>query len=236
MKEPRVLIRCLRVSGRSRNLVAERVAVEHQIDIYVNGTLERSLVCSPGSDELLIRGHLLSEGLISTNAEVLDIRRSNDQYHVQLSGTSDIDRDSPSALAVRPSDIMKTVHDMMENQEHHKVTGAFHAAILRELGTEKSFSCEDISRHCVVDKVIGYGAVNDFDLSRSLLITSGRLTSSIVSKAVRCHIPILGSLTVATERGVLLAKTNNLTLVGALTRADYWLYHEGSTRIVTSER
>jgi FdhD protein len=91
--------------------------------------------------------------------------------------------------------------------------------------------CEDIGRHNAVDKVIGYGKQEGYDLSQSMILLSGRLVSNIVSKCVNSQIPMITSMTVATDKGIEMAREANITIVGSLSEDGFWLYNEGAVEI-----
>ena len=73
-----------------------------------------------------------------------------------------------------------------------------------------------MSRHVAVDKVIGHGILNDFDLKNSYVIYSGRMPADMVIKMTRAGIPILASNAAPTNSGYNVAKKGNITLVGFL--------------------
>ena len=67
-----------------------------------------------------------------------------------------------------------------------------------------------------VDKVIGYGLLNNFDLSESYVIYSGRMPADMVIKMTRSGVPILASNAAPANSGYNIAKKGNITLVGFL--------------------
>jgi FdhD protein len=71
----------------------------------------------------------------------------------------------------------------------------------------------DVGRHNTVDKVIGYGVLNNIDLSGCVLGCTGRQPAGMVSKAVNAGIPIIVSKAATTNEGISLAQASGLTLV-----------------------
>jgi FdhD protein len=61
---------------------------------------------------------------------------------------------------------------------------------------------------------LGRALQGGIDLSRTGMITSGRISSEIGHKGRRACIPILVSLGAPTHQAVLLARDMNLTLIG----------------------
>jgi FdhD protein len=127
--------------------------------------------------------------------------------------------------------LLKVREALQNNQKNHRATRGFHGAIFWEIPTGKWFVCEDIGRHNAVDTVIGHAAQSHFSLQESLILLSGRLASNIVSKGVNSKIPMIASMTVATDRGIELAREANMTIVGSLSEDGFWLYHEGAVKI-----
>ena len=73
---------------------------------------------------------------------------------------------------------------------------------------------EDIGRHNSLDKLIGWTAMNEIDLSDKFLLFSGRFSSEIVRKVLYVGFPLAVSKSAPLYSGIELAEKNNLTLVG----------------------
>ena len=58
--------------------------------------------------------------------------------------------------------------------------------------------------------------LNDFDLSNSYVIYSGRMPADMVIKMTRVGVPILASNAAPAHSGYQIAKKGNITLVGFL--------------------
>jgi len=95
-------------------------------------------------------------------------------------------------------------------------TGGVHLAALSR-GDGLLDVAEDIGRHNAVDKVIGKalrGAGQSADLPNLTLLTTGRLSSEIATKAVRVGLPVVISRSAPTSAAVELAREADLCLVG----------------------
>lgn len=103
----------------------------------------------------------------------------------------------------------------MNSQAHiFKITGGTHvSALLGENGSVITFA-EDVGKHNAVDKVVGEAAMKDAVFERSVLATTGRLTFEIVVKAVNVGVPMIVFLSAPTNKGVKIAETIGLTLIG----------------------
>ncbi len=91
--------------------------------------------------------------------------------------------------------------------------GAIHGCVLAR-GDKILLYMEDVGRHNAVDKIAGYMFLNKIDPSDTIFYTTGRLTSEMVIKTVKMHIPILVSRSGFTAWGVDLARKAGLTLIG----------------------
>ncbi len=75
---------------------------------------------------------------------------------------------------------------------------------------------EDIGRHNAVDKVIGTCLLRGMSLTDKVLLTSGRASYEMVTKAIRLGIPIVASISAPTALAVQLSEDRGLTLIGYL--------------------
>jgi FdhD protein len=73
---------------------------------------------------------------------------------------------------------------------------------------------EDIGRHNAVDKILGQAIAEEIDLSKTMMITSGRVPSDMLTKVIKAKIPIIVARSVATDAAIEMANTYNITLIG----------------------
>ena len=95
----------------------------------------------------------------------------------------------------------------------YMAAGAIHGCVLAR-DDEPLIYMEDVGRHNAVDKIAGAMARRGIAPEDKLLYTTGRLTSEMVIKTVLMGIPILVSRSGFTARGVELARSAGLTLIG----------------------
>lgn len=125
----------------------------------------------------------------------------------------------PESKPVHPRAIVDIMRKVQKSSALFRETGGVHSASVWEMG-EALFSADDIGRHNAVDKVLGWllqsGKItseSDRENSR-ILTTTGRLSSEIISKAVRGRIPILVSPSAPTSAAVQLGGALGVTIIG----------------------
>lgn len=226
-------IKFVRIETDSRIRKSELIATESILELVVDGKHETSFSYSIGFEEQLVCGYLLTSGIIKNQNEIEDMKFVGTTCNVSISSKVCINQEDPSTRlpTVSFSQIQEARENLLKNQQHHKATRGFHGVILYELPSRQWFVCEDIGRHNAVDKAIGYCYQKGYSLSNSLLLISGRLTADIVQKGVNVGIPIIASITVATDKGIEIAIDSKTTLIGSLSERDCWLYHEGTTKV-----
>ncbi len=115
----------------------------------------------------------------------------------------------------------------------YRETGAYHYSFLFDLDGHFVTKSWDISRHNAVDKVIGHTLLADRNFDDRILFTTGRLTSTLVLKVLRCGIPVLVSKGAPLRTAVDVARGQGLVLVGFLRRGRFNVY-SGETHLVKS--
>jgi FdhD protein len=242
----------LRVRGSAAEEVEDFVAVEKKVRISVNGRHALSLYCSPQMIREFVVGVVFNEGLISGGwcAERLSIEYG-DVIEVDIPATGTIaegERTITSGCAGGISlnrklpeekisdravfgiqNIRDLYHDFQKRSEGYKATGGVHSAALADAHTTLVFT-EDIGRHNAVDKVIGYALLEDIPFTGKIMLASGRLSSEIVTKCVRCGIPVLISRAAPTSLSVEIAGASGLTLIG-FARGERMNIYTGRQRI-----
>jgi FdhD protein len=219
----------------------DTVVKEFQLTIILNGRELVTLLCSPEKLDSLAIGFLFSEGLINDKDDIkgidLDVEQNlvrvttkkpqrfpKDILSKRLIGSSggkgasfnaDIDPRSKieTSIHVSPSEVLDLVEQFVHQSELFESTGGVHSAALCDTKSILVFS-EDIGRHNAIDKVFGECLLKDIPIHDHILVTSGRVSSEILSKAAKRRIPLLISKSAPTNLGVKLANEVGITLIG----------------------
>lgn len=230
------------IAVKKAQKIDDYVAEEKPLHVFLNKTHYATIYCSPTNLKELAVGHLLTEGLIKSTDEILEIgfkeknvcqiklkpninlkkrlRLSQRFSRIILSACGGPHQPSKklpkikSNLKVKAEVILNCVNHLNFIAETFRKTGGVHAAaIYKGDGSFLAFA-EDVGRHNAVDKVIGLGALNKTSFGNCFLALSGRLTGDIVFKAAKVGLPIVASLAAALDSGISIAKDVDLTLIG----------------------
>ncbi len=218
-------------SGEEKGI--EPVAVEKSYDLIVNGFRIASLMASPMDLKELGYGYLVSEGIVDSKDQIKSIEVRDQEIHafveefeeisdhlelrssgcVGVSWNEDEEEEIVvnSDLTLSPDQIFKSLKHL-ETELYNKTSGSHSASLMNREGEVLAKSV-DVGRHNTFDKVIGNGIVQGIDLSKSMLLASGRQSAGTVMKAARAKIPIIVSKAAPISSGIEVATRTRLTLI-----------------------
>lgn len=102
---------------------------------------------------------------------------------------------------------------LYQEAEAYRAAGGIHASALSN-GERLLVVAEDVGRHNTLDKIRGECTLKGIPTKERIILTTGRISSEMVSKAVGMETPILISRTSPTDLAVRLADSWGITLVG----------------------
>ena len=137
-------------------------------------------------------------------------------------------------LTVRSSTIQSLPQTLRTSQKVFDRTGGLHAAALFRPDGELIAVHEDIGRHNAVDKLLGWGLLNDqLPFDQYLLIVSGRASFELLQKCAVSGAPIFCAVSAPSSLAVSLAHQFGITLIGFLRDKRYNIYTHPE-RIITT--
>ncbi|HMK43046.1 MAG TPA: formate dehydrogenase accessory sulfurtransferase FdhD [Dissulfurispiraceae bacterium] len=231
----------LKNSGNSLTEVVDRIAVEKRIVICINGKEVLSMFATPMMVRELVAGILATEPIIEGGwcADRMSIEYG-DAVRVDVPAEGRVSLDGavitsgciggvtfPKRMTITQTDDPFTIsparlkalfHRFQRASALYQATGCVHSAALSD-GDDILCLAEDIGRHNAVDKIIGYGILEQVPFAGKIMLASGRLSSEIVAKCAKWHIPIVASRTSPTSLALEIAEKGGVTVVGFI-RAD----------------
>jgi len=259
VSSPVETIEIVKVQGNRRARRKDIVVKEAIYSIVVNGTRVASLACTPSDLESLAVGFLLSERIITSHADVLNLFVKGDECIIEVEtrdkkevadriasissgcGSADTSADRllgllrarkiTSELTVSARSIVAIIKGFQKASELFRSTGGVHSAAICEPDGIILFK-DDIGRHNAVDKVLGTCSIKGISTKDKILLLTGRVSSDVLMKAVLREIPILISLSAPTHLAIELATESGITLVG-FARGEAMNIYSHEWRIVT---
>nr|MDO8083973.1 formate dehydrogenase accessory sulfurtransferase FdhD [Candidatus Sigynarchaeum springense] len=239
--------------GGTHQELVDQVVVEETIALVINEKYRINLQLSPSQLEYLSVGYLICEGLIKSFDQVKRVEcRDNDQIWIWTDSAEDffywtelrtsgcvgikqqtekLDINIDSKLSITPATIFKAQEDLLEASKLWRVTGAAHMSGLFDREGKMLHYAEDVGRHNTVDKVVGGAVIEGIDTTDTFMVTSGRLSAAMVTKAARARVPVLISNSAPMIQAISIAEKTGMTLV-AFARKDVLNTYTRHERVV----
>ncbi len=132
-----------------------------------------------------------------------------------------------SALTVSTKTLLQLPARMKRAQAMFARTGGLHAAAIFDANGKLVVLREDIGRHNAVDKVIGWGFLeNQLPFDSHILLVSGRASFEIMQKALAARIPIVCAVSAPSSLAVTFAQASRQTLIGFLRTGTMNIYRQ----------
>lgn len=216
---------------------------EYPITLYVNGQNLATYQLTNQDLEDWAIGYLYSEAIIGTPGDLKSIKMDESRGRILVEITNDFNieqfrekqmnfsagcgrgitffsmsdvKSFPKVKTNRTvslSYLLKKRHEFAINSSLYLETGGMHGACIIDR-EGNVYIREDIGRHNAVDKIIGFALRQNMNPEDLILLTTGRISYEMLSKAARFGFGIVGSRTAATKQAIQLANYLNVEVIG----------------------
>ena len=131
----------------------------------------------------------------------------------------------PDGFTVKTSLLLKMMDELLNGSAIHNRTGGTHCSALA-LRKKITVLREDIGRHNTIDMLGGYALLQNINLRRAILLTTGRISSEIIYKVWNMGIPVIVSHSAPTANAVTLSKRANILLIGFVRKGIMNIYSQ----------
>jgi FdhD protein len=135
-----------------------------------------------------------------------------------------------SELQVSASKIVSLMRELNYGARLYRQSRGVHTSALSD-GERLLVQAEDVGRHNTLDKIRGEVLLQGLSTKDRILLTSGRISSEMITKARKMDVPIVVSRTSPTVTSVRLAQAWNMTLIGYV-RAPQLRVYAGAERVL----
>lgn len=136
----------------------------------------------------------------------------------------------PATPPLSPEGLFAMAQVLQEATARNPHSHGVHTSILFAPTGESVAMMTDVGRHNTLDKLLGFCLLAGRTTEGDVLLTTGRLSSEMVSKAARMRVPILVTLRAVTSTAVKLATAWGITTIGYL-RGQQMVIHTHPERL-----
>ena len=242
-------VNAIRFEGKPSK-VLETIVNDEEIEMIINNSVSRRFSISPNSLREFAVGYLLGEGLtgsvdninnISIEENIITAEIDLDDFDIRKELVVGSDcfggwrtkiefiGKVKSDFTISKEALVDAFGKLKKEAKVWQETGGTHVAGL--VYEDNFIAIEDVSRHVAVDKVIGAGALKNYDFSKSFIVYSGRMPADMLIKIARVGIPIIASNAAPTSSGFSVAEEARVTMLGFV-RGDRFNIYTHPHRII----
>lgn len=228
----------------------EIIVCDEEVELFINEQVSRRFSISPTHLEEFAVGYLLGEGLAVYVKDITRIDVHDNKINVEIDlADFDIRKELvvgsdcfggwrrkiemvdkvESKFQLTKEEIFKAFAKLKDSATVWKETGGTHVAGI--VYKDDFIAIEDVSRHVAADKVIGAAALNNFDLTSSFMVYSGRMPADMMIKIARVGIPVIASNAAPTSSGFSVAQESGVTMIGFV-RGDRFNIYSSPERVL----
>jgi FdhD protein len=222
--------------------IESEVIEEGAITIFANGQELATLMCTPRDALQLALGFSANEGLIDGMADVeiahvckpgtcVDLWFSHSVWDrprrriitsgcgggLTFADLTAFQEPLQSDLSLPPEQIGALIGQLQDQHSLYARARGVHTSALSD-GQRLVIVTEDVGRHNTLDRLRGECLLQGIDPRGMLLLSTGRISSEMIHKAVKMGCPIVASRTSPTSVSVTLARAWNISLCGYVRR------------------
>ncbi len=224
------------------------VIEEGRVCIFLNGQELATFMCTPHNLDELAIGFLRSEGLIHCLADIKVLTVSDSQSCVDVwlsdvtvklparrivtsgcgGGVTFSDFRSPAArlntrTTISTPQITSLMKDLYQAAALYQAVQGVHTSALSD-GQRLLLVTEDVGRHNTIDRLWGRALQQGLATEGTIMLSTGRISSEMMGKAIKMGVPIVISRTSPTSLSVELARAANVTLIGYVRAGSFRVY------------
>jgi len=230
----------LELSDDTARPASKPIIPEAACTLYVNGQRWVTLLCTPNDLDALALGFLRTEGLIRSLDDVADyVVRERGEVGVEIrlkrqdvvlpqrlrltsgcaGGVTFYDLAAAhhrlnTGLRLTPAQVYNGMARLLaQNADLYHEMGGFHMAALGD-GDDLLLSTYDVGRHNTLDKIAGLSLLRGIPTRGRFLLTTGRISTEMLSKAASMAAPLVASRNSPTYMAVRLAREWGMTVCG----------------------
>jgi FdhD protein len=244
--------------GRTAGRAVADIITETSLEIIFNDRRVVTLACTGNHGEELAVGYLKSEGLIGTrddidrsevcpgacsvriySAKASSVELLYGQAGLTIASSGARGTSRGRVLQPFPGDnrplvpagkAIALVDDLLRSARLHEATHGTHCSALA--GVEGIVvSREDIGRHNTLDMLGGYILLHRIDCTEKIVLTTGRISTEMVTKVWNMGVPVIISHSAPTTKACRLAVEAGMTLIGYV-RGGTMNVYAGEGRVV----
>jgi FdhD protein len=130
---------------------------------------------------------------------------------------------SANGFTITAAQVGQMIGQLFAAQDLYRRSGGVHTSVLSD-GQQIYASAEDIGRHNTLDKLAGRCLLEQIALPRSILLTTGRVSSEMLQKALRLGAAMVISRTSPSSLSIRMAERGGITLIGYAHRERFNVY------------
>jgi FdhD protein len=226
------------------------ICEEEPIEFLLNGKNLVTFMCTLNELKELAVGHLYSRGIINNANDLTSLGACKDMKMIFATTSQEVDFKGielntvlssgcgsgvkfnnsitnlpkvESEFHVSMDEVKKIAIEMFSRAQMYKKYGGMHCAAVSD-GNELLALCEDVGRHNAVDKVIGKAMLNNVDFKKSMILTTGRISTDMVLKAANVSCPFIASRSIPTTSALELAENLGITVIGRVVSSSPIVY------------